>query len=91
MEIHYGYSDGSGDYYIVIDTDRCDGCGDCVAACPENILEVAKDDYGDEVVRVRDDVISKVGYVCPGFNPGCSKREVNCRSACKYDVITHTW
>ena len=31
---NYGYTDGSGDWYIRIDTALCTGCGDCVAACP---------------------------------------------------------
>ena len=91
MIVNYGYTDGSGEYYIVIDTDKCDGCGECVSACPKNILELAEDDYGDIVIKVSDEVKSKVSYVCLGFNPGCSKNEVNCRSVCKHDVISHTW
>lgn len=91
MIVNYGYTDGSGEYYIVIDTDKCDGCGECVPACPQNVLELAEDDYGDIVAKVRDEVKSKVSYVCLGFNPGCSKNEANCRSVCKHDVISHTW
>ena len=37
---HYGYADGSGEYYIVIDGDKCDGCGKCVGECPEGALEI---------------------------------------------------
>ena len=91
MIINYGYTDGSGEYYIVIDTDKCDGCGECIGVCPKNVLELAEDDYDNLVVRVRDEVKSKVSYVCLGFDPGCSKNEKNCRSVCKYDVISHTW
>ena len=25
---NYGYTDGSGDYYIIVDTDKCDGESD---------------------------------------------------------------
>ena len=39
MIIHYGYKDGSGEYFISIDTDECDGCGKCVEACPQGVLE----------------------------------------------------
>ena len=34
MKISYGYSDGTGEYYITVDTGKCDGCGKCVEACP---------------------------------------------------------
>ena len=27
MIVHYGYADGSGGYYLIVDTDECDGCG----------------------------------------------------------------
>jgi ferredoxin len=91
MIVNYGYKDGSGEYYIVIDTDKCDGCGKCLEACPKNVLELAEDDYGDIVVKVKDEVKSKVSYVCLGFKPGCSKNELNCRSACERDAISHTW
>ena len=33
MIANYGYKDGSGDWFISIDTDRCNGCGKC---CPLN-------------------------------------------------------
>ena len=42
---NYGYTDGSGDWYIRIDTGLCTGCGDCVAACPAGLFELAEDEY----------------------------------------------
>ena len=27
MLANYGYKDASGDFFITIDTDKCDGCG----------------------------------------------------------------
>ena len=30
MIANYGFKDGSGDWFIVIDTDKCNGCGKCV-------------------------------------------------------------
>ena len=44
MLANYGYKDGSGDYYITIDTDKCDGCGECVTACPAKVLETRTDE-----------------------------------------------
>ncbi len=90
MRAHYGYADGTGEYFIIIDTDKCDGCGECVAACPENVLEMAEDDYGKLVAKVKDEIITTLGYICPGFKV-CSQREVNCRARCKHDAIAHTW
>ena len=43
MLANYGYKDGSGEYFITIDTDRCTGCGDCVPVCPAGVLELVED------------------------------------------------
>lgn len=91
MRANYGYADATGEYYITIDTDKCDGCGDCVAACPENMLEMAEDDYGKLVAMVRDELRMRVGIQCPGFHLVCNKKEVNCHTACKNDAISHSW
>ena len=40
MITHYGYSDGSGEYYITIDSDKCNGCGICVKQCPMSALQL---------------------------------------------------
>lgn len=43
MLANWGYQDGAGSYFISIDGDMCDGCGKCVDACPEAVLEVGED------------------------------------------------
>ena len=91
MIANYGYSDGTGEYYITIDTGRCDGCGDCVAACPESLLELAEDDYGKTVAVVKEELRAKLGYLCPGLDAVCGKKEVNCHTACKAEAIRHSW
>ena len=57
MKAHYGYKDGAGEFYIIIDTDKCIECADhpCVPACPEGVLEIIVDDYDDEVCAVVQD------------------------------------
>jgi Fe-S-cluster-containing dehydrogenase component len=35
---NYGYQDASGNYFISIDTAKCDGCGECVRACTHSTL-----------------------------------------------------
>lgn len=42
MRANYGYKDGSGEYFITIDTDKYNGCGDCVPACPYGVLGVGE-------------------------------------------------
>lgn len=43
MLANWGYQDGSGEYFITIDTDKCDGCEECANACPQNVLQVGED------------------------------------------------
>ena len=48
MLANYGYADASGEYYITIDTDKCNGCGACEQVCPKNIFEMIQDDYDEK-------------------------------------------
>lgn len=91
MLAHYGYSDASGEYFILIDTDRCDSCGECVRACPERVFEMDRDDYGKVVAKVKDELVSRISYVCRGFEKGCSKEYMSCQSVCKLQAIQVTW
>jgi len=91
MKVHYGYSDGTGDYFITIDTSRCDGCAECVQACPSGILVVADDENGQPKARVREETRKKLALLCPGFWACQSKHEVNCHSACPQEAISHSW
>ena len=44
MLANYGYKDGSGEYFITIDTDKCNGCGICVLICPEEARKLVFQD-----------------------------------------------
>jgi len=91
MIAHYGYADGSGEYYIIIDTDRCNGCEECVKVCPQGVLEVALDDYDKAVARVKEDVVKSIHFVCWGYHRRCASEESNCHAVCSQDAISHTW
>lgn len=88
---NYGYTDGSGDYYIVVDTDKCDGCAKCVEACPHDVLEVITDDYDDEVVIVREEHSKNLKYVCAPCKPVSGTRELPCETSCPGGAIKHSW
>jgi len=83
---NYGYQDGSGNYFITIDTDKCNGCGQCVDICPSDVFEMIVDDYDDEIPVVKSDLSNQVGYVCDGMNCG-----YKCHEACQENAITHSW
>jgi ferredoxin len=91
MEAFYGYSDGSKDYFIVIDTDKCDNCGECVTACPEKLFATAADDYGRTVALVPETMTKQIGYLCPGLERCRKKVQSPCQSVCRSQAIRLTW
>jgi ferredoxin len=91
MLVHYGYTDASGDYRISIDQDECDGCGKCVEVCPEELFMVEEDDYDREVAMIKDDLIRKLGYLCPGYERCKSNIGDTCQEVCPHKVISHSW
>ena len=88
---HYGYTDGSGEYWITIDSNHCDGCGNCVTACPEQVFEVIEDDYDDQVAVVKETMSKKLKYICAPCKPATGNLHLPCREACPGDAIAHSW
>ena len=91
MKISYGYSDGTGEYFLTVDTGKCDGCGKCVPVCPASALEVGKNDHGQPKARVKEDIRKKLHLACPGYKTCSSANPVNCHSVCPNDAISHGW
>lgn len=95
MKANYGYKNGSGEYFITIDTDLCDGCGKCVEACPNNVLEMITMfiDLEDRVVpAVREEERKKIKYTCAPCKPIGSTKPPPCIEACPHPgAITHSW
>lgn len=55
---------------IVVDTERCKGCGVCLAACPNQVLALAKNVNGkgyNYCEPIKDDCIgcASCAIVCP--------------------------
>lgn len=95
MIANYGYKDGSGDFFITIDTDKCDGCGDCVAACPAGCFEVGEDPNDplrdEPTAIVTDEVRKKIKYVCGPCKPVKDRPVLPCIAACSPGAISHSW
>jgi Fe-S-cluster-containing hydrogenase component 2 len=96
MQANYGYSDGSGAYFITIDTDRCNGCRDCVIACPAQLLQVVDEDPNDPmneepVAIVAQEKQKKLKYECGPCKPASDRPPLPCVTACKQGAISHSW
>lgn len=104
MIANYGYLDGSGQYFIRIDTGKCDGCGDCVAVCPAHLLAVGADENDpfreEPVAKVGEDHRKKIKYSCGPCKPlpttcrgrpGAGRPPLPCVAACKPGAIEHSW
>jgi Fe-S-cluster-containing hydrogenase component 2 len=92
MLAHYGYEDGSGRYYITVDTARCTGCRDCVVVCPAGVLGMVEEDPVEErlVAAVSDEHRKKIKYSCSPCKPaGCTA--LPCVAACGPDALSHAW
>jgi Fe-S-cluster-containing hydrogenase component 2 len=94
MKANYGYKDGSGDYFITIDTDRCNGCKSCVDACPYGVMAVGEDENDPlsdkEVAFVTEKERKKIKYTCAPCKPS-NDVIPPCIKACEMDAITHSW
>lgn len=87
---NYGYEDGSGTYVISIDTGKCNGCGECIRACAQNIFDIGEDDYGDVVAFVRDNSQRELRYLCSACKSNL-KQPLPCTAACSTCAIVHSW
>lgn len=88
---NYGYTDGSGDWYISIDTGKCDGCKKCEEACPQQLFEVVLDDYDDMVAMVKEEHRKSIKYLCGPCKPTTGRKELPCVLACQPAAIKHSW
>jgi ferredoxin len=95
MIANYGYKDGSGEYFIILDTDKCDGCGKCVEACPYGALEVVTNEFdpleGGEIAAVTQAERKKIKYTCMPCKPVSGRTVEPCVAACPTEAISHSW
>lgn len=94
MLAYYGYKDGSGDYFIIIDTDKCNGCGKCVEVCPAGVLEIVPNEYdieGGVMAAVKEEHRKKIKYSCGPCKPVGQEKTPPCIEVCEPGAITHSW
>jgi Fe-S-cluster-containing hydrogenase component 2 len=93
VKANYGFMDGSGEYYITIDTDLCVECAErsCVAACPLDMFEIIVDDYDDEVAAIKEVNRKKIKYDCGPCKPVADRPPLPCVEACAPGAISHSW
>jgi Fe-S-cluster-containing hydrogenase component 2 len=93
MRANYGYKDGSGEYFITIETDACVRCAEtpCVQACPAGLLEIIEDDYDDQVAAVREDLRHQLKYICAPCKPVSDRPPLPCVEACPSATLEHSW
>ena len=94
MIANYGYKDGSGEYYIILDTDKCNSCGECVTACPYGVFEMVSNDFdieGEDIPALTAEHSKKIKYSCAPCKPTSGERRLPCVLACKPEALTHSW
>lgn len=93
MKANYGYLDGSGEYFITIDTALCVDCTHraCVDACPKGMFEIIVDDYDDEVAQIKADFRKKLKYECAQCKPVGGRPPLPCVEACTPGALEHSW
>jgi ferredoxin len=92
---NFGYQDGSGEFFITLDTAKCNGCGDCVTACPAQILQLAENEY-DPLAEGKVSVVKPanrktIKYDCGPCKPPSGVRVLPCLNACKPGALAHSW
>jgi len=94
MIANYGFQDGSGDWFVTIDTDKCNGCGKCVGACPGKMLQVGPDEFDifreEPVASVKEEERKKVRYGCAPCRPGYGPKPTPCGAGCETGAISHS-
>ena len=97
MLANYGYSDGSGNYFITIETDKCNACGACAQACPAQIFQVVDEDPNDPMNEEPLAIVvaekkKKLKYECGLCKPsGDNRPALPCVTACEACAISHSW
>jgi len=94
MIAQYGFKDGSGEWFFIVDTDKCNNCVECVKACPAGALEICEDEYDPlrkkPVVRFKPEERKRIKYTCAPCRPGYWNKPPPCVASCEPGAISHS-
>ncbi len=94
MIANYGFKDGSGDWFVTMDEDKCNGCGKCLEVCPAKILKVGPNEIDlfreESVAFVKPEERNKTKYSCAPCRPGYGAEAAPCVGVCKPKAIAHS-
>jgi len=95
---NFGYKDGSGEYFISVETDVCTGCGDCVRTCRDvgagvlTLDENPMDPLAEGLVAVvTEEHRKKIKYSCAPCKPVDRKQAAPCVVSCNENALEHSW
>lgn len=92
MIANYGFEDGSGGYYIAIDTNKCKSCvkRGCLHGCRAKIYKMEVDDWDNEIAVVNKDECNRLKSICAECKPLRERSElIPCENACHLRAIVH--
>ena len=92
MIANYGYSDAEGQFFITLDTGKCEGCPakPCIAACPAKLIVEEENPYGGAIVGIDETKRKKLKYECDPCKTKQGK-PLPCIDACPFNAVTHSW
>ncbi|AGA68248.1 hypothetical protein Desdi_0721 [Desulfitobacterium dichloroeliminans LMG P-21439] len=94
MIANYGFNDGSGEYYLTIDTAKCKTCQvrGCIDGCHAKVFEMEIDDWDDEVAVVKRDTCNRLKSICTECKPLRNYSDLlPCEKVCDLRAIRHFW
>lgn len=84
--------DASGEYFIAIDSAKCNACGECVNKCPQCALEIISQfiDLEDKLVAsIKEKDRKKIKYTCSRCKP--ENKKTPCIDICDKNAISIIW
>ena len=94
MIANYGYQDGTGEYYIAIDTAHCAECPvdhACLKVCPQQMFEIVEDDYGDSMSWIKEEHRCLLIDDCASCKKTSGHAGLPCVVAGTGGAIEHSW
>ena len=92
MIIYYGYSDASGEYYLVVNAQKCNSCGKCVNQCPQHAIElqtIMVDLEDKNVPAITEQHRKNIKYTCCSCK--LENKKTPCILACERKAIDSIW